>query len=117
MQGILYEESSVLVYIFVTFVLGGGGAWMTGRACANTWRHEYILAFYTAILAVGIRFIHFSIFGATLLSAYYYIVDLIALEIIAFLGYRFTKTNLMVRQYYWLYRAAGPFAWTSRSGS
>ena len=35
MQGILYEESSVWLFLLVTCVLGGGGAWMTGRACAH----------------------------------------------------------------------------------
>ena len=77
MQGILYEEASSLTFVFVTLLLGGLGAWMTGRACAKTWRPRTILALYVAILAVGIRFIHFSIFGGTLLSPHYYVVGVI----------------------------------------
>ena len=38
MQGILYEEPSIWEFFFVTCLLGGWAAWMTGRACAQTWR-------------------------------------------------------------------------------
>ena len=34
MQGILYEEPSVWLFLLVTLVMGGGAAWMTGRAMA-----------------------------------------------------------------------------------
>lgn len=116
MQGILYEDASVFTYLFVTVLAGGGGAWMTGRACANTWRPVAVLAVYALILTLGVRFIHFSIFGGTLLSLHYLVSDAAVLEIIAFLGYRLTKARLMVRQYYWLYEPAGPFGWKSRTG-
>ena len=115
MQGILYEADSSLVFVFVTLILGGVGAWMTGRACAKTWRPEIVMVAYVLILGLGIRFIHFSIFGGTLLSPHYYIADTIVLEIIGYLGFRFTKTRLMIRQYYWLYQAAGPFSWKPKS--
>src|SRR5439155_18079910 len=38
MQGILYEEASIWHFLFVTWLLGGGAAWMTGKAVAQTWR-------------------------------------------------------------------------------
>jgi len=115
MQGIVYEEASMLTFVFVTILLGGLGAWMTGRACARTWRPKLIVAIYTALLGLGVRFIHFSIFSGTLLSAHYYLVDTIVLEIIAFTGFQFTRTKQMVTQYYWLYEAAGPLSWRSRA--
>lgn len=111
MQGIVYEADTMLVFFFITLLLGGAGAWMTGRACAKTWRPFAVMCVYVAILGLGIRFIHFSIFSGTLLSPHYYLADTIVLEIIGFLGFRFTKTRLMVRQYYWLYQTAGPFGW------
>ena len=43
MQGILYEEPSFLSFFIVTCLLGGWAAWMTGKACAQTWR-PYIAA-------------------------------------------------------------------------
>lgn len=49
MQGIIYEEASVLTFLFVTIVLGGLGAWMTGRACAKTWRPRIVMAIYVAM--------------------------------------------------------------------
>ena len=87
MQGILYEEASSLTFIFVTLLLGGFLALLTGRACAKTWRPRLVMAIYIAILTIGSRFIHFSIFGGT---------------------------RQMVTQYYWLYEAAGPFSWKAR---
>lgn len=114
MQGILYEEASSLTFIFVTLLLGGFLALLTGRACAKTWRPRLVMAIYVAILTIGSRFIHFSIFGGTLLSLHYYLVDLIVLEIVAFAGFQFTRTRQMVTQYYWLYEAAGPFSWKAR---
>jgi hypothetical protein len=33
---LLYEEGSLGVFVLVTVVLGGGGAWLTGRAIAGT---------------------------------------------------------------------------------
>ena len=38
MQGILYQEGTIWHFLFVSGLLGGGAAWMTGRACAQTWR-------------------------------------------------------------------------------
>ncbi len=38
MQGILYEEPSFWLFFLITCLLGGWAAWMTGRACASTWR-------------------------------------------------------------------------------
>lgn len=114
MQGILYEETSILTFFFVTLLMGGLLAWMTGRACARTWRPRLVTAIYVAILTIGIRFIHFSIFSGTLLSLHYYVVDAIMLEAIAFAGFQFTRVRQMATQYYWLYEATGPFSWKAR---
>lgn len=107
MQGILYEEASFLTFLFITVGLGGLGGWMTGRASARTWKPYATLAFYLLLVAAAVRFIHFSIFGGTLLSAHYYIADAVVIFIIGFLGYEYTRTRMMVRQYYWLYRQTG----------
>ena len=34
MQGVLYEEPSIWLFMLVTIILGGWTAWMTGRAIA-----------------------------------------------------------------------------------
>lgn len=114
MQGILYEEPSIWEFFFITFLLGGWAAWMTGRACAQTWRHLPGLALYLLGLGIGVRFIHHALFGGTMFSAHYYIVDTIVLMVLGFLGYRTTRTNQMVRQYNWLYERASPLSWKTR---
>jgi hypothetical protein len=114
MQGLIYEEQSILVFLFVTFILGGAGAWMTGRACALTWKRYLPLVAYLIILSFGVRFIHFSLFGGTLLSVRYWIVDLIVLMTIGSIAYRYTLANQMVSQYYWIYTKSGPLSWRNK---
>lgn len=115
MQGILYEEASIFTFLFVTIILGGTGAWMTGRACALTWRPQTTLVGYLLVLGLAVRFIHFAIFGGTLLSAHYYLADSLMLMLIGFLGYRHTRTRQMVTQYYWLYERSGFVGWRQKS--
>ena len=114
MQGLLYEENSILVFIFVTLILGGAGAWMTGRACAHTWRPYLPVVVYLVILSFGVRFIHFSMFGGTLLSVHYWLIDLAVLLVIGTFAYRFTLAGQMVSQYYWLYEKSGPLSWRAK---
>jgi hypothetical protein len=116
MHGILYEEESIWQFFFVTLLLGGWAAWMTGRACAVTWRPYSSLAIYLLALGVAVRFIHHALFDGTMASPHFYFVDTTILVVIGFLGYRFTRTNQMVSQYHWLYERTGPLSWKSRTG-
>lgn len=115
MQGILYEETSGWTFILVTVVMGGWAAWMTGKACAQTWRSYSSLFVYGLILGVAVRFIHFSMFGGSFVALQYYVVDTIVVLAIAFIGYRYTRAGQMVTQYYWLYERSGPLNWRQRS--
>jgi len=114
MQGIIYEEPSAWLFLLVTVVMGGWAAWMTGRACALTWRPWVVLALYLVILAGAVRFIHMALFGGTLLSIHYYIVDLLVVQAIGALGFRFTRVRQMVARYSWLFQGSGPFNWQRR---
>ncbi|AEW14480.1 hypothetical protein BCA52141_I2345 [Brucella canis HSK A52141] len=60
------------------------------------------------------RFIHYALFGGTLLSLHYYLVDTIVLMIIGTVGFRYTRTKQMVRQYSWLYEKTSPFGWKAK---
>ncbi len=115
MQGILYEEVSIWQFFFVTCLLGGWAAWMTGKACAQTWRPYIALVVYILVLGIGVRFIHHALFEGTMFTLHYYIVDTIVLLILATLGYRYTRTNQMVSQYNWLYERASLLSWKSKS--
>jgi hypothetical protein len=111
MQGILYEEANIFQFLFVTCLLGGWAAWMTGKAAAQTWRSYVQLFFYMLGLGIGIRFIHHALFWSTMFSLHYYVVDTIVLMILGFLGYQYTRTNQMVTQYNWLYERASLLSW------
>ena len=115
-MGIIWE-GHVGVFILVTVILGGGAAYLTGRAMALAWKQPLQLAVYTALLALAVRFIHFALFDETLLSVHYYVVDLIVLLVLAGLGFRVTRTGQMVGQYRWLYQRQGGFAWRERPGA
>ncbi|MRG54942.1 hypothetical protein SAMN05428967_2035 [Phyllobacterium sp. YR620] len=117
MQGILYEEPSIFLFLLVTCVMGGWAAWMAGRACAKTWRPIAFLVFYMLLLGIAVRFIHFALFGGTMLTLHYYVVDTIVLIIFGTLGYRYTRTNQMIGQYFWLYEKVSPFSWKEKTGA
>jgi small-conductance mechanosensitive channel len=116
MQGILYEQG-LGHFLGVTWVLGGGAAWMTGRACAQTWRPFPNLVLYLLGLGIAVRFIHHALFLGTMFSLHYYIVDTIVLLILGTLSYNYTRTNQMVTQYYWLYEKASPLTWKPKNQS
>ena len=113
---LLYEEDSFGVFLLVTVVLGGGAAWLAGRAIAGTWRPWWHVAFYMLVLAVAVRFLHFALFQATLLSAHYYLVDLAACLAFGFLGFRTARAAQMVNQYRWINMRSGAFSWCRRTG-
>lgn len=115
MQGIIYEEASFLSFFIITCTLGGWAAWMTGRGCALTWRSMVQALVYMLPLGLAVRFIHFVIAGSTLLSAHYYAVDTAVLIILCALGFQYTRTSQMVRQYSWLFRKSSPFSWRRTS--
>lgn len=98
-QNTLIWEVSFGEFLFVTVLLAGGAAYMTGRAMANVWNGIGQLMVYMVLLALATRFIHFALFEGTLLSLHYYIVDLIVLICIGLLGFRVTRGKQMVRQY------------------
>ncbi|GHC73525.1 DUF6867 family protein [Limoniibacter endophyticus] len=117
MQGILYEETSLWSFLFVTVVLGGWTAWMTGRACARTWRPVVQLIPYLMLLGLFVRFIHYALFQASLTSLHYYLVDTVILLIFGLIAFRFTRTHQMVSQYSWLYEKTSPLSWKDKAAS
>jgi uncharacterized protein DUF6867 len=114
-MGFLYEENSVGVFILVTIILGGGAAALSGRAIATTWRPWWQVILYMLILGCAVRFIHFSLFGGTLLSLHYYLVDSVVCMAFGFAGFRMTRIGQMVRQYSWLYEPYGPARWRRKA--
>lgn len=112
-MGILWE--SLGVFLLMTVFIGGGAAFLAGRALAITWRPLSRAILFMVPLAAAVRFFHFALFQETLLSLHYFLVDFIILVIAAVLGYRLTRANQMTTQYSWLYEKAGPFSWRERT--
>jgi hypothetical protein len=111
----LYEEGSVGVFLLVTIILGGGAAALAGRAIAQTWRPWWQVIAYGFILGFAVRFIHFSVFGGTLVSVHYYLVDSAVCVAFGFVGFRASRASQMVTQYRWLNEPAGPLRWRRKS--
>ena len=101
-MGVLFEEDSLGVFLLVTVFLGGGAAWLTGRAIAQTWRPWWSIVAYMLMLGCAVRFIHFALFGGTLVSAHFYVVDTGVAILLASLGFRATRRHQMARQYAFL---------------
>ena len=108
---LLYEEASFGVFVLVTIFLGGGAAALAGRAIAATWRPWWQVAAYSFMLGLAVRFIHFSLFDGSLLSAHYYLVDSVVCMTFGFLGFRTARVSQMIAQYRWINEAQGPLRW------
>ena len=111
---LFYEEDSLGVFLLISVVLGGGAAWLAGRAIAATWRPWWHVAFYMLMLTLAVRFLHFALFEASLLSAHYYLVDLAVCLAFGFLGFRTTRAAQMVTQYRWINVRSSALSWCPR---
>ena len=107
----LIDENSIWVFLLVSVVLGGGAAALAGRAIARTWRPWWQVVVYTLILGAVVRFFHFSLFGGTLLSIYYYLADSAICMVAGFVGFRAARAAQMVTQYRWINQPDGPLRW------
>ena len=110
----LIVEQSLTLYLILTCIIGGAGAYMTGRSMAHSWRPVWQLAVAMLIMGLALRFMHFSLFGGDLLSLHYYITDTLTLLLISAIAFRITRTNQMVTQYHWLYKRTGPLTWKEK---
>jgi hypothetical protein len=113
-MGGLYTEESFLQILLVTGVIGGGAAWLGGRAIAVTWRPYGHVVAYMILLGGAVRFAHFALFEATLLSLPSYLVDTAYLLLVGSVSWQITRVNQMVRQYPWLYERSGLWTWRPR---
>ncbi|MDX2266267.1 MAG: hypothetical protein NW215_15000 [Hyphomicrobiales bacterium] len=122
----LFVEKSPLAFLLVTVVLGGGVAFLAGRALARGWRPFWTAALYMAGLGLFVRFLHWGLFlDATfpswreakgdLFSLHYYLTDTAVLIAAAALGYRLERTRQMTTQYGWLFARATALTWRAKA--
>lgn len=107
----------VIQSLFVAGLLGGLAAWLSGRAIALTWRPLWHAVGYMLLLGTAVRFIHFALFEANLLSLIEYAIDTGYLVAVACFGWQVTRTRQMVTQYPWLYERTGPLSWQERTAA
>jgi len=112
----LYVNEAWYQEIFITLVLGGGCAWLAGRAIASTWRSVWIAAIAAVPMALAVRFVHFALFNEPLLSLAPWLIETLIMVAIICLSFQRTRALQMVRQYYWLYEPKGPLGWRLRQG-
>lgn len=102
------------VFLGLTVVLFGAAAWLTGAAIGGSWRPLWQVLAYGLLLTLFDRFLHFALFGGALLSVSGLVRDYVVICGVALVAWRVTRVALMVRQYPWLYRAAGPLVYRPR---
>lgn len=110
MTGVLWENAPG-PFLVLTVVLGGGAAWMTGRAVAQSWGSPAVMLVYIALLSFAVRFLHYALGDGALLSLHFLAVDYLYLLLVAGLGFQVARTTQMTTQYFWLYEKTSPLTW------
>ena len=113
----LFVEDSPWIFLIMTVVIGGGAAFLAGRALAGKWRPIWMPVAYMLLLGLALRFFHYALFEGALNSIHYYVTDTLVLIAAALLGYRLTRARQMTSQYPWLYERSSPFTWRDKSGA
>jgi len=88
---------------------------LAGRAIAQTWRPWWQIVAYMLILGAAVRFIHFALFGGTLLSLHYYVVDSAICLLFGLIGFQAARAAQMVSQYRWINQPNGPLRWRRKA--
>jgi len=115
LAGALIYFGPVGLILLVSVILGGGAAFLTGRAIAGTWRPWWHVALYMLVLGAAARFFHMALFGEELLSLPGYLGSTAVCLLFGFWGYRFTRARQMAQQYGWLYQRSGFLAWVPKT--
>ena len=101
--------------VLISGVLGGGAAFLAGRAIAQTWRPFWNVLIYMAMLGAAVRFVHFALFEGTCFRPLSYVADTLYLVLLGSLAWRMTSAAQMATQYYWLYERTSPLTWRARA--
>ena len=105
-----------LVLVFLTIIVFGGAAVLTGQALANGWQPMWKCVPYGILLGLGDRFLNYALFQGPLLSITGFVLDSAIIIGFAILGYQFVKAGKMPGQYPWLYERSGFFGYREKVG-
>ncbi len=115
MGTLLYDGNSLWVFALVTVILGGGAAALTGRALAAVWRPWWQVIPFMLLVGMAVRFLHFALFGGTLIAPGYYAADTAVCLICGLIGFRRMRVSQMVSCYGWINARAGALHWRQRA--
>jgi hypothetical protein len=115
LSGHIFETKAYGESVFL--LLCCGAAWMTGRSIASDWKPLWSLALSVLALGFATRFLHYALYHAPFISVSRFVTDTALLAVVAYIAYRYTRTNQMTRQYYWLYEKASPISWRNKSAA
>ena len=115
MRGILLGQESLLAFVLLTVVIGGGAGWLTGRAIAATWRPWWHVVVFTVPLGAVVRFLHFALFRETMLTPHSFVIDSAVCLMFGLVGFRLMRVGQMVGSYGWINERAGLFRWRPRT--
>jgi hypothetical protein len=107
----LYAGETIFDVVLLTALIGGGGAWLSGRAIAAAWRGQSRVVVTALLLGAAARFFHFALFQGQLLSAFSFVCDTGFFLVVGLISWQATRTSLMVRQYPWLCVRTSPLTW------
>jgi hypothetical protein len=112
-----YDGNVLWVFVLITVIIGGGAAALTGRAIAAAWRPWWHVIPFMLLLGAAVRFLHFALFGGTLLSPTYYVADTAVCLAFGLVGFRLMRVLQMVTCYGWINERAGGYTWRRRQAA
>lgn len=92
---------NVWTFLALTLALGCIGAFVTGRAMAQTWRSQWLGVAYMLPLGFAVRFLHFALFGEKT-DATQALLCFVALTLAVLGGFATARRSQMARQYPWI---------------
>jgi hypothetical protein len=113
LTGHIFETKAYGESVFLALCCAA--AWMTGRAIASDWKPLWSLAAGVLALGLATRFLHHALYHAEFLNLTKFLGDTALLALVAYIAYRFTRTNQMTRQYHWLYEKSSALGWREKS--
>ena len=99
----LYESgpNGLWIFLLLTVAFGGGAAFASGKAIAETWRPAWHILIYAILIGGGVRFLHFALFQERMISLQNFVVDLGVLLPAGLLGATLARRRQMRLQYGW----------------
>jgi hypothetical protein len=114
MAGFFWSDGDYGLLSFIILTgLAGAAAFATGRAMAKGWGARWRIVPAMIALAAATQFLHYALFQEELLSLRHYLVTLVVLLVVAWLGYASMRARQMATQYSWAFTRSA-LSWRPR---